>query len=165
MAEVAGQPGTIVFTGAPGAPDARGVPIEVHSWIRGRGPTPVVWLAAWSIGPDVEACDGPPPPAGVPMLFVLERPSDGSDPYGGMCAQVSRLDSAAGARALVEAVVAFGPGLTISQATGPPAAVDVTDVTGRLAATAGGLGVAALGALAAIALVRRRRSRADPGPR
>jgi hypothetical protein len=164
MAEVAGQPRTIVITGIPGPLAARGVPVQVHRWIRGHDPRPVVWLAAWSIGPDERACDGPAPAAGAPLLRVLAMPPDGSDPYGGQCAQVSRLDAADGQQALAEAVDAFGAGLALTdRPTGPPGQQTLVGTRGgaplaELWAVALA-GVAVFG-LAALTLVAARRHRA-----
>jgi hypothetical protein len=163
MAEVAGQPRTIVITGVPGPLAARGVPVQVHRWIRGHDPRPVVWLAAWSIGPDEAACDGPAPAAGAPLLLVLEMPPDGSDPYGGQCAQVSRLDAADGQQALTDAVDAFGAGLALTDgSTGPPGRQVAVGTRGD--APLAGIGAVTLagvtvGGLAALALVAARRRR------
>jgi hypothetical protein len=158
MAEVATQPRTIVITGAPGSLAARGVPVEVHRWIRGHEPRPMVWLAAWSIGPDDDACDGPAPPVGAPMLFILEMPADGSDPYGGKCAQVARLDTVEGRAALADAVVAFGPGLTIGGGpTGPPVGAAAVPAPILLGAVAVLVGLVAGGFVAVAVAVGRRR--------
>jgi hypothetical protein len=167
MAEVATQPQAAVLTGTPGDLIARGVPIEVHRWIHGQRPQPVIWLAAWSIGLDEEACDGPPPVAGIPLLLVLEMPKDGSDPYGGKCAQISRLVEPVGQAALAEAVAVFGGGLAFDRP--PPGALEVGpgDQAGEsspsilavlLGLAAGAGAVAALWSLAA----RRRGSGVRP---
>ncbi len=159
----------VVFSGTAGPRDARGVPVRVATWFSGRGPAPVVYLAASSFG-DGSACGTGLPAAGTDWIWVAFLPEGGGDPVTGLCEPHGQLGTPEGDAMLADAVATYGG----APATGPPGAVSESPASSATAPPAGaptspaassdpglpillgtiGLGLAVL--LVAVVIARRR---------
>ncbi len=156
-----------VFSGTTGPSDARGVPVRVAHWFSGRGPAPIVYLAASSFG-DSAGCGTNLPTAGTDWIWVAYLPEGGGDPGTGLCNPHGQLGTPEGEAFLADAVSAFGgiamsepPGASATESPGAPTPAPETpadDGVAILLVTVGlGLGIL-LGAIAIASRTARKRT-------
>jgi len=166
-------PETAVFSGTAGQRQARGVPVRVERWLRGKGAAPTVWLSAGSFNgnPGVSSsCGVNAPPAGSSWVWVA-YPGENGDLATGLCSPAADLATGEGRSMLQEAVAAFGGEAPLAPEPTPNATADAAPAQGpadlardrMVVLILGGLLLGSLALFGGLVIVARRSRSEGPG--